>query len=89
MAMPGRSPSNATAKRSWAPVNRVFAEGCAALGIRHAPDLNGLDADADVFGPMPHNRFKEVRQGTLPTYCGRRADGPISRSAAMPWSIGS
>jgi len=53
---------------SWAPVNRVFAEGCAALGIRHAPDLNGLDAHADVFGPMPHNRFKEVRQGTLPTY---------------------
>jgi len=53
---------------SWAPVNRVFAEGCAALGIHHAPDLNGLDAHADVFGPMPHNRFKEVRQGTLPTY---------------------
>ena len=53
---------------SWAPVNRVFAKGCAALGIRHAPDLNGLDAHADVFGPMPHNRFKEVRLGTLPTY---------------------
>src|SRR5690606_3265715 len=26
----------------WAPVNRAFAEACAALGIRHAPDLNGL-----------------------------------------------
>lgn len=53
---------------SWTPVNRVFAEGCTALGIRHAPDLNGLDAHADVFGPMPHNRFKEVRQGTLVTF---------------------
>ncbi len=53
---------------SWAPVNRVFAEGCAALGIRHAPDLNGLDAHADIFGPLPHNRFKEVRLGTLTTY---------------------
>ncbi len=53
---------------SWAPVNRTFAEGCAALGIRHAPDLNGLDSHADVFGAMPHNRFKEVRQGTLTTF---------------------
>lgn len=53
---------------SWAPVNRVFAEACAALGVRHAPDLNGLDVHADVFGPMPHNRFKEVRLGTLVTY---------------------
>jgi choline dehydrogenase len=52
----------------WAPVNRTFAEGCAALGIRHAPDLNGLDAHAGVFGPLPHNRWKEVRQGTLVTY---------------------
>ncbi len=53
---------------SWAPVNCVFAEGCAALGIPHAPDLNAFDAHAGVYGPMPHNRFKEVRQGTLPTY---------------------
>lgn len=53
---------------SWAPVNRVFAEGCAALGIRHAPDLNGLDAHAGIFGALPHNRFKEVRLGTLTTY---------------------
>ena len=53
---------------AWAPVNRVFAEACAALGVRHAPDLNGLDAHADVFGPIPHNRFKEVRLGTLTTY---------------------
>ena len=58
----------------WAPVNRTFAEACAALGIRHAFDLNGLDAHADVFGPMPHNRWKEVRQGTLVTYL-RQARG--------------
>ncbi len=55
-------------EESWAPVNRVFAEGCAALGIRHAPDLNGLEAHADAFGAMPHNRFKEVRLGTLVTF---------------------
>lgn len=53
---------------SWAPVNRVFAEGCAALGIREAKDLNALDASAGVFGAIPHNRYKEVRQGTLVTY---------------------
>lgn len=53
---------------SWAPVNRVFAEGCAVLGIREAKDLNGLDASAGVFGAIPHNRHKEVRQGTLVTY---------------------
>ena len=29
---------------SWAPVNRVFAEACEALGVRHAPDLNAADA---------------------------------------------
>jgi choline dehydrogenase len=53
---------------SWAPVNRVFSDGCAAMGIREAPDLNAPDASAGVFGPMPHNRYKEVRQGTLVTY---------------------
>ncbi|MFO1035684.1 MAG: GMC family oxidoreductase N-terminal domain-containing protein [Geminicoccaceae bacterium] len=53
---------------AWAPVNRTFAEGCTTLGIRHAPDLNALDAHAGIFGPMPHNRWKEIRQGTLVTY---------------------
>jgi choline dehydrogenase len=62
------------AEADWTPVNRSFAEACAALGIRHAADLNGLDAHADVFGPMPHNRWKEVRQGTLVTYL-RQARG--------------
>ncbi len=58
----------------WAPVNRTFAEGCDALGIRHAADLNALDAHAGIFGPLPHNRWKEVRQGTLVTYL-RKARG--------------
>jgi choline dehydrogenase len=53
---------------SWTPVNRVFAEACEALGISHSGDLNGRDADAGVFGRLPHNRFKEVRLGTLVTY---------------------
>lgn len=52
---------------AWAAVNRLFAEGCAALGLRHEPDLNGLNGSTGCFGPMPHNRFKEVRQGTLVT----------------------
>ena len=52
----------------WAPVNRVFAESCAAMGIAHAYDLNAVGTDAGVFGPLPHNRFKEVKQGTLNTY---------------------
>jgi choline dehydrogenase len=53
---------------SWAPINRVMYESCVELGIREAPDLNGLDAHAGVVGAMPHNRFKEVRLGTLVTY---------------------
>ncbi len=53
---------------AWAPVNQVFAEACAALRIRPVQDLNGIDSHSDVFGAMPHNRFKEVRQGTLVTY---------------------
>ena len=52
----------------WAPVNRTFAEACAALGIAYAPDLNAEGVDAGVFGPFPHNRFKEIKQGTLSTY---------------------
>ena len=53
---------------SWAPVNNVFAEACCNMGVNYAPDLNGLDTHADVYGTLPHNRFKEVRQGTLVTY---------------------
>ncbi|MBA3519055.1 MAG: GMC family oxidoreductase N-terminal domain-containing protein [Rhizobiales bacterium] len=53
---------------SWAPVNRAFAEGCDALGVSFSEDLNGLDGHAGVFGRLPHNRFKEIRLGTLPTY---------------------
>jgi choline dehydrogenase len=53
---------------SWAPVNRVFAEACAVLGIPHAADLNSAGQDAGLFGPLPHNRFKEFKQGSLNTY---------------------
>ncbi len=53
---------------SWAPINRVMYESCVELGIREAPDLNALDAHAGVLGVMPHNRYKEVRLGTLVTY---------------------
>ena len=53
---------------SWAPVNRVFIEACAALGVADAEDLNGVGADTGVFGTLPHNRFKEFKQGTLNTY---------------------
>ena len=53
---------------SWAPINRVMYESCVELGVREAPDLNGLDAHAGVVGVMPHNRYKEVRLGTLVTY---------------------
>jgi len=43
-------------------------DACLELGVREAPDLNALDAHAGVVGPMPHNRYKEVRLGTLVTY---------------------
>ena len=43
-------------------------DACVELGVREAPDLNALDAHAGVVGPMPHNRYKEVRLGTLVTY---------------------
>lgn len=52
----------------WAPVNQIFAQACEELGVRRCEDLNGLDGGAGVFGPMPHNRFKEIRLGTLTTY---------------------
>jgi choline dehydrogenase len=53
---------------SWAPINRMMYDACVELGIREAPDLNALDAHAGVVGAMPHNRYKEVRLGTLVTY---------------------
>jgi choline dehydrogenase len=53
---------------SWAPVNRVMYEACLELGVREARDLNAADGQAGVIGPMPHNRYKEVRLGTLVTY---------------------
>jgi choline dehydrogenase len=53
---------------TWAPVNRAFFEACGSLGIRYSTDLNDLVSHAGVFGALPHNRFKEVRLGTLVTY---------------------
>ena len=53
---------------SWAPVNRVFAEACSVMGITQVADLNSAGQDAGLFGPLPHNRFKEFKQGTLNTY---------------------
>jgi len=54
--------------QSWAPVNRAMYEACVELGVREAPDLNAADAQTGVIGPIPHNRYKEVRLGTLTTY---------------------
>lgn len=53
---------------TWTPINRLFAEGCQALDIPRVQDLNGLNADCGVYGSVPHNRWQEVRQGTLVTY---------------------
>ena len=61
---------------AWAPVNRAFAEACDALGVHRAPDLNAAEGHAGAFGPMPHNRYKEVRQGTLVTYLRAAASTP-------------
>ena len=52
----------------WAPINRVMYDSCVELGMREAPDLNALDSHAGVVGAMPHNRYKEVRLGTLVTF---------------------
>jgi len=70
---------------SWAPINRVMYESCVELGIREAPDLNGLDAHAGVVGVMPHNRYKEVRLGTLVTYirAARRRPNLTVRAGAV------
>lgn len=53
---------------TWAPVNRAMYEACLELGVREAKDLNAADAQAGVVGAMPHNRYKELRLGTLVTY---------------------
>jgi choline dehydrogenase len=45
-------------RESWAPVNRAMYDACLELGIRQT----------GVIGPIPHNRYKEVRLGTLVTY---------------------
>src|SRR5579872_1678823 len=55
-------------RESWAPVNRAMYDACLELGVREALDLNAADGQAGVIGPMPHNRYKEVRLGTLVTY---------------------
>jgi choline dehydrogenase len=55
-------------RESWAPVNRAMYDACVELGVREAPDLNAPDGQVGVIGAMPHNRFKEVRLGTLVTY---------------------
>ena len=49
---------------------RVFDEKTAACINRELrkTDLNAPDSQHDVVGPIPHNRYKEVRQGTLVTY---------------------
>jgi choline dehydrogenase len=70
---------------SWAPVNRAMYEACLELGVREAPDLNAADAQAGVVGPIPHNRFKEVRLGTLVTYlrAGRRRPNLTIRAESL------
>jgi choline dehydrogenase len=60
-------------------------DACVELGVREAPDLNALDAHAGVVGVMPHNRYKEVRLGTLVTYirAARRRENLTIRAGAM------
>ncbi len=53
---------------SWAPVNRAMVAACVELGVPESADLNAADGQAGVVGAIPHNRFKEVRLGTLTTY---------------------
>ena len=54
---------------SWAPVNRAMYDACLELGVREAPRPQcARTRQAGVVGPMPHNRYKEVRLGTLVTY---------------------
>ncbi len=70
---------------SWAPVNRTMYEACVELGVREAPDLNAADAQAGVVGAIPHNRYKEVRLGTLVTYlrAGRRRPNLTIRAGCL------
>src|SRR5215207_7213778 len=71
---------------TWAVVNHAFYEGCVELGFREAPDLNALDAHDRVVGALAHNRYNEVRQGTLVTYlreARRRANLTIRGNALV------
>ncbi len=70
---------------TWARVNNAFYEGCVELGFREAPDLNALDAHASVVGALAHNRYNEVRQGTLVTYlrAARKRANLIIRGNAL------
>lgn len=70
---------------TWAVVNKAFYEGCVELGFREAPDLNGLDAHDSVIGALAHNRYNEIRQGTLVTYlrAARKRANLIIRGNAL------
>ena len=74
---------------SWAPVNRAMYDACVELGVREAPDLNAPDGQAGVVGPMPHNRYKEVRLGTLVTYLRAARARPNLTIRAKSMSIAS
>jgi choline dehydrogenase len=52
----------------WSAVNRTFVEAALGLGYAAAADLNDEASHAGVVGPWPHNRYREVRLGTLVTY---------------------
>ena len=76
-ATAARSSSSAIKPESWAPINRVMYEACVELGIREAPDLNGLDAHAGVVGVDAAQPLQGSRLGTLvTTYAPREAPEP-------------
>jgi choline dehydrogenase len=52
----------------WAPIHEPFVDACRDSGFRYVDDLNAPGNDAATVGPWPHNRRREVRLGTLPTY---------------------
>ena len=85
---------------SWAPVNRVMYEACVELGMREAPDLNGLDAHAGVVGvdaaqPLQgsaarharhlHPRRAPAAQPHDPRQASRRSRDPVR--AARPIGV--
>ena len=67
-AATGRSSSGAIAatagRRSTAPCTTPASSSASAK----RPTSTRADGQAGVVGPMPHNRYKEVRLGTLVTY---------------------